>query len=109
MAARLLTSRRLTVLRYGPTSHITMPELLHASSQALALSQDWVVVDTLAVVDELLESKAFLAVLAYVLERPHKDKLALSELPQSALEWDLKALSRQNCFAHIGAGLTRVT
>ena len=36
--------------------------------------------------------------LAYVLQLPYKDKLAVSELPQSVLVWDPKAISRQNFF-----------
>jgi len=54
--------------------------------------------------DELLVRMPWLVALAYSLDLPYK-KYNTTNLPESALEWDMKALSRQNFFTRIGVAL----
>ena len=54
--------------------------------------------------DKLLDRVPWLAALAYVIDLPYKDRTA-ADRPDSALEWDRKALSRENYFSIIGVGL----
>ncbi len=56
-------------------------------------------------VDEVLLSRPMQLALAYVIELPYKERRDVSKLPQSALEWSLKELSRQNFFSHIGVAV----
>jgi len=54
--------------------------------------------------DKLLERMPWLVALAYSLDLPYK-KIHTADLPESALEWDMKALSRQHFFTTIGVAL----
>ena len=54
--------------------------------------------------DNLVVRKPFLAALAYSLTLPYHDFKA-ADLPESALEWDMKAHSRQHFFTTIGVPL----
>ena len=54
--------------------------------------------------DNLLGRMPWLVALAYSLDLPYKC-YDTQDLPESALEWDMKALSRQHCFTRIGVAL----
>ena len=67
-------------------------------------SMDAIVVALTQHADKLLARMPWLVALAYSLDLPYKKYYAYN-LPKSALKWDMKALSRQQCFTTIGVGM----
>ena len=67
-------------------------------------SLDAIVVLLIKCADNLLGRMPWLVALAYSLDLPHK-KYRTADLPESALKWDMKALSRQHFFTTIGVPL----
>ena len=67
-------------------------------------SMDATVVALTEHADKLLERRPWLVALAYSLDLPYK-KYQTYDLPESALEWDMKAHSRQHFFTTIGVEL----
>ena len=67
-------------------------------------SMDTIVAALTVHADNLLGRMPWLVALAYTLDLPYK-KEHTWDLPESALEWDMKALSRQHFFSNIGVPL----
>ena len=57
------------------------------------------------IADQLISNRAFVGAMAHVSSLPFQLYFSNSNLPASPLEWDVRALSRQNYFTTVGIAL----